>query len=32
MFKPRRLPLAIIAMGGLFLVKSENIIRPLLRG
>ena len=32
MFKPRLLPLAIIAMGGLFLVKSENIIRPLLRG
>jgi flagellar motility protein MotE (MotC chaperone) len=32
MFKPRLLPLAIVAMGGLFLVKSENIIRPLLRG
>ncbi len=32
MFKPRLLPLAIIAMGSLFLVKSENIIRPLLRG
>ncbi|MFM7611910.1 MAG: MotE family protein [Alphaproteobacteria bacterium] len=32
MFKPRLLPLAIIAMGGLFLVKSENVIRPLLRG
>jgi flagellar motility protein MotE (MotC chaperone) len=32
MVKPRLLPLAIIAMGGLFLVKSENIIRPLLRG
>lgn len=32
MFKPRLLPLAIIAMGGLFLVKSENIIRPLWRG
>ena len=32
MLKPRLLPLAIIAMGGLFLVKSENIIRPLLRG
>jgi flagellar motility protein MotE (MotC chaperone) len=32
MFKPRLLPLAIIAMGGLFLVKSENIIRSWLRG
>jgi len=32
MFKPRLLPLAIIAMGSLFLVKSENVIRPLLRG
>lgn len=32
MVKPRLLPLAIIAMGGLFLVKSENVIRPLLRG
>jgi flagellar motility protein MotE (MotC chaperone) len=32
MFKPRLLPLAIVAMSGLFLVKSENIIRPLLRG
>ena len=32
MFKPRLLPLAIVAMGGLFLVKSENVIRPLLRG
>lgn len=32
MVKPRLLPLAIVAMGGLFLVKSENIIRPLLRG
>ena len=32
MFKLRLLPLAIIAMGGLFLVKSENIIRPLLLG
>ena len=32
MFKLRLLPLAIIAMGGLFLVKSENIIRPLLQG
>ena len=32
MFKPRLLPLAIVAMAGLFLVKSENIIRPLLRG
>jgi len=32
MFEPRLLPLAIVAMGGLFLVKSENIIRPLLRG
>jgi len=32
MFKPRLLPLAIIAMGGLFLVKSENIIRSVLQG
>ena len=32
MFKPRLLPLAIIAMGGLFLVKAENLIRPLMRG
>ena len=32
MFKPRLLPLAIFAMGGLFLVKSENLVRPLLRG
>ena len=32
MSKPRLLPLAIIAMTGLFLVKSENVIRPLLRG
>ena len=32
MFKLRLLPLAIVTMGGLFLVKSENIVRPLMRG
>lgn len=32
MFKLRLLPVVIITMGGLFLVKSENIVRPLMRG
>ena len=32
MFRLRLLPLAIVTMGGLFLVKSENIVRPLMRG
>ena len=32
MFKLRLLPVVIITMAGLFLVKSENIVRPLMRG
>jgi len=31
MFRLRLLPVAIVTMGGLFLVKSENIVRPLMR-
>lgn len=32
MSKLRVLPVAIVTMGALFLVKSENILRPLMRG